>query len=50
MNWKFKLIDFTYDPNGVETEVTEPQGWENISLNIRRDEEMHGIFFEFTGN
>jgi hypothetical protein len=50
MNWKFKLIDFTYDPAGVETEVTEPQGWENISLNIRRDEEMHGIFFEFTGN
>ena len=50
MIWKFKLIDFTYDPNGVETEVPEPQGWENISLNIRRDEEMHGIFFEFTGN
>lgn len=50
MIWRFKLIDFTYDPNGVETIVSEPQGWENISLNIRRDEEMHGIFFEFTGN
>lgn len=50
MIWRFKLIDFTYDPNGVETIVPEPQGWENISLNIRRDEEMHGIFFEFTGN
>ena len=50
MIWRFKLIDFTYDPAGVETIVPEPQGWENISLNIKRDEEMHGIFFEFTGN
>lgn len=50
MIWRFKLIDFTYDPAGVETIVPEPQGWENISLNIKRDEEMHGIFFEFTAN
>jgi hypothetical protein len=50
MLWRFSLIDYTINPSGVTTIVDEPQGWENINLSVKRDEEMHGIFFEFTSN
>ena len=50
MLWRFSLIDYTSNPSGVTTIVDEPQGWDNINLSVKRDEEMHGIFFEFTSN
>lgn len=50
MLWRFSLVDYTTNPSGVTTIVDEPNGWENIALSVRRDEEMHGVFFEFTSN
>lgn len=50
MLWRFSLVDYTTNPSGVTTIVDEPNGWENITMSVRRDEEMHGVFFEFTSN
>jgi hypothetical protein len=44
MEWKFTLID----RNGLRTEIDEPVGWaDQLDLKLRRDKDMHGIFFEF---
>lgn len=37
INWTFYIND---------TEVEEPQGWSDVVLNISRDDNWHGIFFE----
>lgn len=29
-----------------DTEVDEPQGWAEVSLNVTRDDQWHGVFFE----
>jgi hypothetical protein len=28
------------------TQVDEPKGWSDISINVKRDEQWHGVFFE----
>jgi hypothetical protein len=48
MNWQFTLIDYTNNPLGVATIIDEPSGWDGITISMRRDMDMHGIFFEFT--
>jgi len=50
MLWRFSLLDYTSNTSGVTTVIEEPQGWESMAMNIRRDEEMHGVFFEFTSS
>jgi len=37
IDWKFEIDDTEYD---------EPQGWSDIALEINRDQEWHGVFFE----
>lgn len=41
--WKFILIDSA----GAETEIDNPEGWEDITVNIERDDNWHGIFFSY---
>lgn len=48
MEWQFTLIDYTNNPLGVATIIDEPSGWDGITISMRRDMDMHGIFFEFT--
>ncbi len=41
--WKFILID----SSGDETEIVNPQGWDDIQVDIKRDDNWHGIFFSY---
>lgn len=41
--WKFILIN----SSGSETEVDNPQGWDNAEVEISRDNNWHGIFFSY---
>ncbi len=41
--WKFILID----SEGTETEIDNPEGWQDITVNIERDDNWHGIFFSY---
>ncbi len=38
------MIEWTFEIDDVEYE--EPQGWSDIALEINRDQEWHGVFFE----
>lgn len=38
------MIDWHFYING--TEVTEPQGWADVVINVSRDDNWHGVFFE----
>jgi hypothetical protein len=42
--WKFILIS----SEGVETEVENPSGWEDVEVTIDRDTDWHGIFFSYS--
>lgn len=44
MAWRFTLID--RDNN--ETIIDDPLGWDDITVNIKRDRDWHGIFFDYT--
>lgn len=46
MNERFTIIDYTTDPNGIDTVIDEPVGWDAISLRMKRDKTWHG-FFDF---
>ncbi len=46
MNWQFTIID----RNSVEHIIDEPVGWDNCQIVIKRDPELHGIFFDYQGN
>lgn len=46
MNWQFSLID----RNGITTIIDEPIGWDNCEIDIKRDLDMHGVFFSYQGN
>lgn len=41
--WRFTLID----RDGVETVIDDPKGWQDIEVNIERDTDSHGIFFNY---
>ena len=46
MNWEFILVD----RNNVETIIEEPVGWDAVDIDVKRDLEKHGIFFDYQGN
>lgn len=46
MRWRFTLID----KSGAETEINEPVGWADVSIEVSRDKDAHGIFFDYQGN
>lgn len=55
MNWRFTIIDFTTDANGVSTILTEaggalyePIGWADCQIDVNRDEDMKGVFFDYS--
>lgn len=41
--WKFILIN----SSGTETEIDNPQGWNDVEVKIDRDDKWHGIFFSY---
>ena len=46
MKWRFTLID----RNNVATVVEEPMGWDTIEIDVKRDKNTHGIFFDYQTN
>ena len=46
MKWRFTLID----KNGIATVIDEPVGWDSVVIEVNRDKEAHGIFFDYQGN
>ena len=44
--FRFTIIDFTLNKNGVSTVINEPVGWDAITIRLKRDNLWHG-FFEF---
>lgn len=48
MRYRFSLIDYTINPAGVTTVLTEDEvlGWEEMEIIAKRDSVWHGIFFE----
>lgn len=46
MIWHFYIVD----RNGLEQAVDNPVGWDGTSFELKRDEERHGIMFEYQGN
>lgn len=42
--WRFILIN----SEGEETQVDDPRGWEDVTVNIDRDSNWHGIFFGYS--
>ncbi len=46
MNWQFTIID----RNNIEHIIDEPVGWDACQIVIKRDPELHGIFFDYQGN
>lgn len=46
--FKFSIIDYSTDPNGVETYVDEPVGLDGVVLKMKREDKVGwGGFFEF---
>lgn len=41
--WRFTLINSA----GIETPVDDPQGWENLTVTLDRDDTWKGIFFGY---
>lgn len=50
MDFRFSLIDYTFNPSGDTTVIDEPNGWQNIAIKVKRDKKTHGIFFDVTAN
>lgn len=55
MNWRFTIIDFTTDAAGVSTRLMEPNGtlyepigWTECEIDINRDEDLKGVFFDYS--
>lgn len=55
MNWRFTIIDFTTLAAGLRTILTEkdgtlyePPGWPDASIDINRDEDLKGVFFDYS--
>jgi hypothetical protein len=55
MNWRFTLIDYTTDRNGIRTiltdpggELYEPIGWVDVEVEIDRDDARKGVFFDYS--
>ncbi|MBK7882489.1 MAG: hypothetical protein IPJ81_00605 [Chitinophagaceae bacterium] len=46
MNWEFTLLD----RNNVATLIDEPVGWDAIEIEVKRDLDKHGVFFDYQGN
>jgi hypothetical protein len=46
MNWKFTLID----RNNIATVIDEPVGWDACEIEVKRDLDKHGVFFDYQGN
>lgn len=46
MKWEFTLLD----RNNVAIDIDEPVGWDVIEIDIKRDRDMHGVFFDFQDN
>lgn len=47
MNYRFSLIDYTFNSNGVTTVLSdEPIGWDSFEIRVKRDLKTHGITFE----
>lgn len=46
MLWRFTLID----RNNTGTVVEEPNGWDAIEIEVSRDKNTHGVFFDFQSN
>ncbi len=46
MNWQFTLLD----RNNVATIIDEPVGWDAMEIEIQRELDKHGVFFDFQGN
>lgn len=44
--WRFILIS----SEGEETQIEDPRGWEDVTVNIDRDPDWHGIFFGYSFN
>lgn len=44
--WRFILIN----SDGEETQIDDPRGWEDVTVNIERDSDWHGIFFGYAFN
>jgi len=54
MNWRFTMIDLTQSPS-VSTILTEkdgtfyePIGWTECEIEIKRDEDLRGVFFDYS--
>lgn len=45
-HWRFILIS----SEGEETQIDDPRGWEDVTVNIERDSDWHGIFFGYAFN
>ena len=45
MNWRFTIID----RDNISHEIQEPVGWDAIEIDILRDENTHGIIFDYQG-
>lgn len=55
MNWRFTIIDFTTDADGIRTillekdgTLYEPPGWTDADIDINRDEDLKGVFFDYS--
>lgn len=46
MQWRFTILD----RDNEETIIEEPEGWDGMKINVKRDLEKHGIFFDYQGN
>jgi len=44
--WRFILIS----SEGDETQIDDPRGWQDVTVNITRDSDWHGIFFGYSFN
>jgi hypothetical protein len=48
MEFVFTLIEIDDNNNVIETIIDEPNGWQNISLALIRDQELHGMGLELS--
>lgn len=47
MKWQFAILN---NRTSVETIIREPVGWDGNTASIKRDPDMHGMFFENQGD
>ncbi len=40
--------EIRYELGAGDGEPTSPQGWEDLDLKLKRDPQLHGVFFEFS--